>query len=98
MSKYDALFENENDIFAGSPQSKFWDIIGIANDELVKDQMDRLLEKFTVMETLLSQQHGEEGLENIIKEYSFQNSTEVEYNKKSTYMEFTGEIISRLDS
>jgi len=98
MSKYDALFEDENDIFAGSPQSKFWDIIGIANDELVKDQMDRLLEKFTVMETLLSQQHGEEKLENIIKEYSFQNSTEVQYNKKSTYMEFTGEIVSRLDS
>ena len=98
MSKYDALFEDEDDVFAGTPQSKFWDIIGTANDELVKDQMDKLFEKFTVMETLLTEQHGEVTLENMLKEYSFDNSIEVQYNKKSTYMEFTGEIISRLDS
>ena len=98
MSKYDALFEDEDDVFAGSPRSKFWDILDTANDELVKDQMDILIEKYTVMESLLHTQHGEENLEQIIKEYSYENSIEVEINKKSTYMEFTGEIISRLDS
>jgi len=98
MGKYDALFEDEADIFSGTPQSKFWDIVNTANDELVKDQMDLLLEKFTVMESLLTQQHGEEKLEQIIKEYSFNNSQKVEFNKKSTYLEFTGEVISRLDS
>jgi len=98
MSKYDALFEDDEDIFAGSPKSKFWDIINTANDDLVKDQMDLLLEKFTVMETLLTEQYGEEELNKIIKEYSFKNSQEVEFNKKSTYVEFAGEIISRLDS
>lgn len=98
MAKYDALFEDEDDIFAGTPQSKFWDIVNTANDELVKEQMDQMLEKFTVMETLLMQQHGENGLENIIQEYTFQNSEEVQYNKKSAYMEFVGEVISRLDS
>jgi len=98
MSKYDALFEDEDDVFLGTPQSKFWDILNTANDELVKDQMDTLIEKFTVMETLLHNQHGEESLEQIIQEYSFKNSIEIESNKKSTYMEFTGEIVSRLDS
>ena len=98
MSKYDTLFEDEDDVFLGSPQSKFWDILNTANDELVKDQMDLLFEKFTIMETLLTDMHGEEKLEQIIKEHSFENSVEVEFNKKSTYMEFTGEIISRLDS
>jgi len=98
MSKYDALFEDEDDVFAGSPQSKFWDIIQVTNEELVKDQMDVLLEKFAIMETILIKEHGEEQLEKIIKKYSFENSEEVEMNKKSTYLEFTGEIISRLDS
>jgi hypothetical protein len=98
MSKYTALLEDENDIFGGSPQSKFWDTINTANDELVKEQMDILLEKFTIMETLLTNIHGEEKLDEVIKEYSFKNSVDVELNKKSTYMEFTGEIISRLDS
>jgi len=98
MSKYNALFEDEDDIFAGTPQSKFWDILNTANDEVVKNQMDILFEKFTIMETLLTQQHGEEKLEQILKEYIFTNSTEVEFNKKSTYVEFTGEVISRLDS
>ena len=98
MSKYDALFEDEDDVFLGTPQSKFWDILNTANDELVKDLMDTLIEKFTVMETLLHNQHGEESLEQIIQEYSFKNSIEIESNKKSTYMEFAGEIVSRLDS
>jgi len=98
MSKYDALFEDENDLFLGTPQSKFWDIFHTANDELVKDQMDMLFEKFTIMETLLTDIHGEEKLEQIIQEHSFENSAEVALNKKSTYMELTGEIVSRLDS
>jgi len=98
MSKYDALFEDEDDVFVGSPKSKFWDILNTANDELVKDQMDLLLEKFTVMETILLEQHGEDKLSQIISEYSFENSKEVEFNKKSAYLEFTGEVISRLDS
>lgn len=98
MRKYDALFEDEDDVFAGTPQSKFWDIIQVASNDLVKDQMDTLLEKFAVMETILIKEHGEEKLNQILKEYTFKNSEEIEFNKKSTYLEFTGEIISRLDS
>ena len=98
MSKYDALLEDEDNIFGGSPKSKFWDIIKIANDEIVKDQMDHLLEKFAVMETMLLKEHGEEKLNQIIQQYTFENSEEIEINKKSTYLEFTGEVVSRLDS
>jgi len=98
MSKYDALLEDEDNIFGGSPKSKFWDIINIANDEIVKDQMDQLLEKFAVMETMLLKEHGEEKLNQIIQQYTFEHSKEIDNNKKSTYVEFTGEVVSRLDS
>lgn len=98
MTNYDALFEDEDDIFAGSPKSKFWDIANIANDDLVKDQMDIFIERFTAMETLLIKMHGEEGLDKLISQYSFDNSQELENNKKSTYIELTGDIVCRLDS
>jgi len=98
MNKYAGLLEDEDDIFMGSPKSKFWDILNTASDDLVKDQIDVLIEKFTVMETLLTKHHGEENLEQMIQKYTFEHSTEVEFNKKSTYVAITGEIVSRLDS
>lgn len=98
MSKYDALFEDENDVFGGSPKSKFWDITNQASDDLVKDQFDIFIEKYTIMENMLCEQHGEDKLEQMIKQYALENSMEVEQDKKSTYVSLTGEIVCRLDS
>ncbi|MEA3289055.1 MAG: DUF2018 family protein [Campylobacterota bacterium] len=98
MAKYEALFEDESNIFGGSPQSKFWDIANTASDEIVKDQVDMFMEKFTVMEMMLTEQLGEQGLNEAVSKYTFENSSEVDYNKKSTYVELTGEIVCRLDS
>jgi len=95
---YEALFEDEDNIFGGSPKSKFWDIANTASDDLVKDQVDQFVERFTVMEMLLTKEYGEDGLNKLIENFSFENSSEVEYNKKSTYVELTGEIVCRLDS
>ena len=97
-NKYEALFEDEGNIFGGSPQSKFWDIINTASNDVVKDQMDKFFEQYTVMEMLLTKEHGEDGLKRVIQDFTFQNSEEVEFNKKSTYIEVTGEVVCRLDS
>ncbi len=98
MNKYEALFEDEENIFGGSPKSKFWDIINTASDDLVKDQFDIFMEKFAAMETMLIKEHGEEGVEAFIEKFIFENSTEVEHYKKNAYVELTGEIVCRLDS
>jgi hypothetical protein len=98
MSRYEALFEDEDNIFGGTPQSKFWDIIGQASDELVKDQIDMFFERFTAMEMILTKQYGEEGLNKKIQDFTFENGEELAYNKKSTYVELTGEVVCRLDS
>ena len=98
MNKYEALFEDEDNVFGGSPQSKFWDIINQASDDLVKHEIDKFFERFTVMEMHLTKEHGEEGLNKLIADYTFANGAEVEYNKKSTYVELTGEVVCRLDS
>jgi hypothetical protein len=98
MSKYDALFEDEENIFGGTPKSKFWDIANTASDDLVKDQFDSFVQKYTIMENMLSNLHGEEQLENMLKMYALENSIQLEEDKKSTYIAWTGEIVCRLDS
>ena len=98
MNKYEALFEDEENIFGGSPQSKFWDIVNTASDEVVKDQMDKFVEKFAAMEKMLMKEHGEEELDAVVNKYIFDNSIDIENHKKSAYVELAGEIVMRLDS
>jgi hypothetical protein len=98
MSKYDALFEDEGNIFGGTPKSKFWDIANQASDDLVKDQFDTFVQKFTIMENMLNELHGEEQLESMLKMYALENSIQLEEDKKSTYIAWTGDIVCRLDS
>lgn len=98
MSKYDALFEDEGNIFGGTPKSKFWDITNQASDDLVMDQFDSFVEKYTIMENFLIEQHGEEKLRQMVRSYALEKFDQVEEDKKSTYVAWTGDIVCRLDS
>lgn len=98
MSK-DWFLEDEDDIFVGSAKSKYFDVAKQANDEIVQDEFDKLLEKVAVMELLLSKNEDENfDINNLVKQYVFENSEEIENMKKGLYLELTGDIICRLDS
>jgi hypothetical protein len=98
MTKYAALFEDEDDIFGGTPKSKFWDIVNQASDDLVKDQFDMIFERFAVMEAMLRNHYSDEEIDRQVKSYPVTNMDEIENHKKSLYVEFTGDIVCRLDS
>jgi len=98
MSNYEALFEDEANIFGGTPQSKYHDIANQANDEIVKDELDKIIQKFAVMEAMLQEKHDHDELDNMIEHYGFENSMDIENRKKGLYIEFTGNIVMRLDS
>jgi len=98
MANYEALFEDENNIFGGTPESKYHDIAAQASQEVVKDEFNKIVEKFAVMESILRKEHGDENLDNMIKSYAFENSSAIEEHKKSLFIEFTGNIVMRLDS
>jgi hypothetical protein len=49
MNKYDALFEDEDDIFGGTPVSKYWDINKQISEDLMKDEFDGIVERLAVM-------------------------------------------------
>lgn len=95
----DWFIEDEDDIFTGSAKSKFFDIVEGSNNEIVRDELDKIIEKYAVLELLISQNQDEDfDVNKVIDEYIFKNSEDVENMKKGLYIEFAGEIIRRLDS
>ena len=98
MGKYEALFEDEENIFGGTPKSKYRDIATQANEEIVSDEFDKIVQKFAIMEAILQEKFNHEELDSMISQYGFENSIEVENMKKGLYIEFTGNIVMRLDS
>ena len=98
MSK-DWFLEDEDDMFIGTPKSKYFDISKQANDEIVQDEFDKLLEKLAVMEILLSKDKDVDfDINKLIRQYSFENADEVNEMIKGLYLELTGDIVCRLDS
>ena len=96
MGKFDALFEDEDDMFAGTPLSRYWDISGQLSEDLIKDEFDGVVERLAVMEAMLSEIHEYEDLDRTIKNYAVTNMTKVEELKKSVYMELAGQLIYRV--
>ncbi len=99
MANYNVFDEDEDDIFSGSPKSKFLDIIKHSSSDIVKEELDKIVEKLAVLELMLSEKKDDNfDINHEIKKYFFENTQKVEEMKKGLYMEFSGEIIQRLDS
>jgi flagellar motor switch protein FliM len=96
MSKYDALFEDQDDIFNGTPVSKYWDIVDQISKDLMKDEFDALVERVAAMEAMLSETHNYEDLDRTIQNYCIANMDKMDNLKKSVYMELAGKLIYRV--
>jgi hypothetical protein len=95
---YDLLDENEDDFFAGTPKSKFFDVVRGANEEISEDEISNIIEKLAAMMFLFAKDLTEDELENKITQAKLNNSSEIDEILKGLYLEFSGDIISRLDS
>ena len=100
MSIFSEWFtEDEDDIFMGSPKSKFFDVSRQASKDIVEEEIDKIVEKLAVLEMIISEGKGESfDINQYIQDYTLDNMAEVKAMKKGLYVEFTGEIICRLDS
>ena len=96
MGKFDALFEDENDIFAGTPVSKYWDISKQLSEDLIKDEFDVLVQRIAVMEAMLSKTQEYEDLDRAVSHYAYEHFSQIEDMKKSIYMELAGKLIFRV--
>ncbi len=96
MGKFDALFEDEDDIFAGTPQSRYWDIQSQLSEDLIKDEFDVLVGRIATLEAMLAETHDIESLDKMIMGYKYENFSKLEELKKSVYMELAGQLIYRV--
>lgn len=95
-SKYAALFEDDNDIFLGSPKSKFLDIVFNANKNLVKNELSAIIDRMAALEIMIDEKVGGEWERELaINDYT--RTSEVEERAKSLYIEFTGNILTQAE-
>jgi hypothetical protein len=93
-NKYAALFEDDDDIFLGSPKSKFLDVVFNANNNLVKDELASIVERMAAMEILLDEKVGGEW-ERQLATNDYSRRSEVDEKAKSLYIEYTGNVLSK---
>jgi len=93
-NKYAALFEDADDIFLGSPKSKFLDIVFNANQNLVKEELSAIVERMAALEMLLDEKIGGDW-EQELATNDYSRSLEVDERAKNLFIAFTGDILSR---
>ena len=84
MSKYKDWFtEDEDDIFFGSPKSKFFDILEQTHRDLVEDEIDKVIEKLAILELIVSQDKDEDfDINSYLQDFKEKNKEDVILTKK----------------
>lgn len=95
MSKYNALFEDENDIFNGTPVSKYWGMVSQTDEEILHEEFDTIVGRIAVMEEMLAKYYEIELLDKAIEHFTLEHPQRVEELKKSVYMELAGKLVYR---
>ncbi|MBD3790027.1 MAG: DUF2018 family protein [Campylobacterales bacterium] len=93
MNEYNALFEDENDIIAGSPRKRYWDICGQVETDKVQNEFDKVMDKISAMEQMLIEEYGEQGIDSIVAKYIDENFERIEMHKKNLYLEYAAKLI-----
>jgi len=91
---YEALFEDEDNIFGGSPKSKFLDVVFNANNDIVRQELEIFIQKVAAMELMLEEQVGED-VYDAIRKFNVEHSSDVDMKAKSLYVELMGAILSQ---
>ncbi len=95
-TKYAALFEDDDDIFLGSPKSKFLDIVFNANNNLVKNELSAIINRMAALEIMLDEKVGGDW-ERELATNNYMRTSEVDEKAKSLYIEFTGNILTQAE-
>lgn len=87
---------NEDDEFdklftGGSPKSKFYDIVYVANRHLVEQEIHRMVQRLVILESMLDER---DDLEKEIRSRFHQFEEEIEHHASNLYLEMTASIVS----
>ncbi|MBD3792188.1 MAG: DUF2018 family protein [Campylobacterales bacterium] len=93
MNEYNALFEDEDDIIAGSPRKRYWDIWGQVETDKVQNEFDKVMDQIAAMEQMPIEEYGEQGIDSAVARYIDENPEAVEMHKKTLYLEYGAKLI-----
>ncbi len=90
------LYEDEDDIFMGSPKSKFFDVMLNANRSLVEGAVENIVDRYSAMELLLEELIEDENeIENRINDILFNKTDEVRNRTNSLYISAMGDVLTQ---
>ncbi len=90
------MWLDDDDIFGGKPEKKFYDIVFNANRNLVQNELNDAIAKIAAMELLLEEMMGEEKDTNaIISNYIFNNQEKVNRKIDDLYIEMMGNVLTQ---
>ncbi len=90
------IFEDEDDIFMGSPKSKFLEIVYNANRNIAEAELLQLVERIAALELLLEERGMDaDELERVLKTLMFEKAAEIDVATKNIYMDSVGKILSQ---
>ncbi len=90
------IFEDEDDIFMGSPKSKFLDVVFNANRGVAEFELERIMERMAILEMMLNIEDVE-AFEKNISQYAWENKDAVETKVKSLYIESMGNVLTQCE-
>ncbi len=90
------MWLEDDDIFGGKPEKKFFDIIFNANRNLVQDELNNSVRKVAALELLLEEMLTEDkDTDAIINNYVFKNQDKVNQRTDNLYIEMMGNILTQ---
>ena len=90
------FMHDEDDLFGGSPKSKYFDIIFNASRSLVENELVNNLEKIAALELLLEELLGEDkDIERIIHNFILEHQDQIESRKNDLFIEGMGNILTQ---
>lgn len=91
-----SFLNDDDDLFGGTPEKKFYDIVFNANRNLVTGEINQILEKLAATELLLEDVLGaDKDVEQIIENYRFENQGKVNHKIIDLYIGSTASILTQ---
>lgn len=91
------LYEDEDDIFVGSPRSKFFDVVFNASRGVVENTLEECIERQVALETLFQRHCEEKGLDmdNEIRRFCVEEGDALYDGKVDFFIATTGDIVTQ---
>ena len=88
------MFNDVDDFLHENPRDKFFDIVFNANNDVVRLELEKIIQQFVAMESMLEKVHGED-LDMQIRNEIFNDSDKNLQDMGGFYMTKMGDILSQ---